>query len=243
MEEEFEGELKEIDPNRIIDQKKFDDLDNFFLALGLIFNDLKGVVLFEKMLVERFRKPKTSEVSVQRGEYGGLLIQIVKISSALISEFFKLLEENRDIINSFRFKKILKDVNISEREMWSDIIKIVFGENLKKSDFSEKLIRVRNNITFHYYQSPRNLRNGFIDFFFKRDVKQCNNKAYYSIKKNMTMGNTRFYYVDAAEQGCLNIIFGDYDGHRKEVSGVISEMNFAIAALIKEYIRTRPYKN
>src|SRR5574343_423836 len=107
MEEEFEGDLKKIDPRRIIDPKKSNnDIDNFFLVLGLVFNDLKGIVLFERMLLEKFRKPEFVEVSIQCGEYNGFSLQISKVFGGIINEFFKFLSKNKKILLKGEFQQI-----------------------------------------------------------------------------------------------------------------------------------------
>lgn len=243
MEEEFVGKLQKIDPKRIIDPKKSNELDDFFLTLALIFNDLKGIVLFERMMIERFRKPEVKECSVQCGEYGGLLVETSKFFGGVINEFFIFLSKNKDIVNSWSFGEILKAINKSERELWEEIINTVFNKIEGASDFSKTLKMIRNHVAFHYYGSHENLRDGFINFFFKKEKIQHNEFAYYSMGEPMTMENTRFYYIDAAEQEYLNSLSNDYELFKNNVSKMILKMNFTIAALIKEYIRTRPHKN
>jgi len=241
--EEFVGELQKINPQRIINHQEPSHLDNFFLTLALVFNDLKGIVLFERMMIERFRRPDIGECSVQCGEYGGLLVETSKFFGGVINEFFIFLSKNKDVIDSYTFKGILKSINKEERQLWEEIIDIAFNKVGGASDFSKILKIIRNHIAFHYFGSHEDLKNGFISFFFKKDKIQHNEFAYYSMGNPMTMENTRFYYIDAAEQEYLNSLSKDYELFKKDVSKIIIKMNFAIAALIKEYIRTRPHKN
>ena len=73
--QEFKGELKYIKPYRLIKGDKDDPLARFFLVLAVIFNDLKGLALFEKLVSDIYRKEKPEEVSVQVGELGEYLLK------------------------------------------------------------------------------------------------------------------------------------------------------------------------
>ena len=44
---EFEGILQEITPSLIIDPEKDSGMDDFFLVLALVFNDLKNIKKIE----------------------------------------------------------------------------------------------------------------------------------------------------------------------------------------------------
>ena len=52
MTKQFKGELKWINPQLLISEKNHDKIESFFLGLGVIFNDLKGLILFERMLIK-----------------------------------------------------------------------------------------------------------------------------------------------------------------------------------------------
>ncbi len=244
MKERFLGELKYISPARLIKKGENDKLADFFLVLGSIFNDLKGFILFEKLVTENYQKPEPKEITAHAGEYGGVLIQIHKMIASTIHEFFRFLNENEDILKSKDFKELLTRLSTHYRERWDEIIAVAFNKIPEASAFTETLVKIRNNVGFHYYQSGKNLRKGFINKFFNKE-KSSDNKnesAYYTIGENM--GSTRFFYCDASVEEFLFITTGNDSLSPKtkymgQVRAIIDDMNFAIASILKEYIRMR----
>jgi hypothetical protein len=60
---EFVGIRDEISPKFLIDEKEKKDFQSFFLILGLIFNDIKGLIFFQKTIEDLYRRPNFDEVS------------------------------------------------------------------------------------------------------------------------------------------------------------------------------------
>lgn len=235
------GELKHIEPSRLIKEGVKSPIDNFFLVLAVIFNDLKGLVLFEKLIQDRYRDPLDNEVSSHSGECAGIFSQIYKIFVANIQEFFLFLKVKKDILETTEFKILLSKTNKDTQDKWKDIIDIAFDKSPKGSEFSEYLLRTRNNVSFHYYQSDKNLRKSFLNFFNKKEKMKKNDFAYYSAGENME--GTRFFYADAAIEEFLRDGTGntkEFDmKYQKEISRIISEMNLAILRLLKIYLKNR----
>jgi len=246
MKSKFLGELKYIDPSRLMKEQEEDKFANFFLVLGHIFNDLKGLLLFERLITEHYEKPEAEEVSVHSGEVGGIFMQIQKMIASTIHEFFKFLKEHKETISGREFKVLLDRMPTYARERWEEIEEVAFDRIPAASVFTNTLVRIRNNIGFHYYQSGQNLRNGFINKFFTRDKsnKNRNEFAYYSMGENMR--DTRFFYCDAAAEEFFFITAGvdevsDKSNYRAQLGAIVEDMNLAIRTLIREYLRTRPH--
>ncbi len=237
-----EGELRHIEPDRLIKEDTDSDLDNFFLVLAVIFNDLKGIVLFEKLVTDNYRKVPFEEISVHAGNYGGVFTQTYKILVANIQEFLKFLNEKKDILNTSEFKNILGKTNKDIQARWEDIVNVAFNKTVQNSEFTNYLVRVRNNVAFHYYQSDKNLKKAFCNIFHKKEKNIRNSLAYYSIGENME--STRFFYADATIEEYLRSGVSDVDNfdmkYKEKVSKMIFDMNFAISRLLKEYLRNRP---
>ena len=244
--EEFLGELKSIAPKRLIKESQADDVADFFLVLAAIFNDLKGLVLFDKLVVDHYRLPGVTEVSVHSGSYGGVRIQMYKLLVATINEIFEFLKVSKSVLDTGEFALILNALPRPRREQWNAIVDIAFDRTPAASDFTKTLIQARNNVAFHYYQSGKNLRKGFIGKFFKKEKNNINKNedAYYAVGENM--GKTRFFYADAAleEYLAMNSVTRELDTkekHQQLVRTIINDMNATIALLLKEYLRARPY--
>lgn len=243
---EFQGNLKKIVAQRLIKENSDDDVADFFLVLAIIFNDLKGLVHFDQLILQIYRKPELTEVSAHTGEYGGLRIQLYKLLVATINEFFEFVKEHQGILNTGEFGLILKALPRERREQWEGIVDIATGKTPTASSFTKTLLQARNNVAFHYYQSAKNLRKGFVGKFFKKEKNDTNkNKfAYYSIGENMEQ--TRFYYADAATEEYLAINSGikelpTKEEYEKQIRTIIHDMNVTIALLLKEYLRARPH--
>ena len=78
--QKFKGELKHIEPYRLIEENKNDPIANFFLVLAVVYNDLKGIILFEKLIFDMYEPVlSTDKPSVHASEYGGIFTQTRKI--------------------------------------------------------------------------------------------------------------------------------------------------------------------
>ena len=58
------------------------------------------------------------------------------------------------------------------------------------------------------------------------------------------MGETRFYYCDAAMEGSmLNLMKKMKGDYVDKLGDVFRDVNFTIMAIMKEYLRQRPHRN
>lgn len=231
---EFKGFPQGVDSNWIINKDNPKDLDDFFLGLGLIFNDIKGVLFFLGSLDEDYKKPKeTDEVSAHLGEYGGIKTQLWKLVIAIISEFFVFLRKNQSVVNGVQFQLYYKKLDKDLQKSWKEIYSAAVYEN-KTDSFFSKIARVRSNITFHY--SGEELRSGFIDTFIKDKKNKFNEQAFYSLGSRME--ESRFYYCDAAVQAYLvkQLAIDDGDYTRKS-RFFIELMNQVIFNLMRIHLK------
>lgn len=224
---EFPGRLEAILPEILVGEKS-DDMQNFFLILGLIFNDLKGLLFFRKLIGDIYREPKDNEITAHAGEHNGLINQINRLVMSTVSEFFIFIDKNKTIINSQNFLFLLERGRspIFKKE-WKELV------NLDGSKHTLAMIaRVRSNTTFHYDHSGKELRRGFRNFFDKKSNKTPHReRAYYSLNKNMEQ--TRIYYSDAAAQGYVNNLMKIED--MTKIINAVERMTFTLQWLLKTY--------
>lgn len=239
----FKGELKYIEPYRLLKKDKNNEIDNFFLVLAVVFNDLKGIDFFERIIIDTYKQPIFEEISVHSGEYSGILTQTRKILISNLQEFLLFLRKNEKILLSAEFKDILSKTNKDIQNKWNNIVDIAFdnkSENIH--DFTEYLIKVRNNIAFHYYQ-PKGFKKAFCNFFYKKDRIKQNDFAYYSLGEEIE--TTRYYYADAAVQEYLrsttdeDVKVLDFK-YRAEIGMILSNVSLTILRLQKAYLKNRP---
>lgn len=203
MKEEFIGDLKYIDPRKLITENNSNDVENFFLVLSCIFNDLKGILLFETMLIEKYKKPEDEERNVHSGNYYGTLVYINKLMLSTINEFIIFLQKNINVFDDPEFKIILSKLPKTQSKYWNDMISYISDEKMNSNNFLKTIIKIRSNIGFHFDHSGTQLRKGYISRFFGQTTDLGSQLAYYSIGENIA--TTRFFFADAATSEYLSL--------------------------------------
>lgn len=248
MKKEFGGNLEWIDPNKIIKEDEDNKVGSFFVGLGVIFNDLKDLILFEQLIADNYRQPEIKERSSHSGSFGGLLVHINRLFVGIINEFFIFLKENEDILSTAEFKNICKKLPREERENWNGMVEAANGRLPKVSGFLKTLLLIRNNIGYHYYQSGKILSKGFVSRFSNEQQDKRNEKAYYSIDE--TIEKTRFYFSDAAVEEALFIETGkgerkkftndpNVEKYQMQMKATIYTMTKTIMLLLKKFLQSR----
>jgi len=212
--------------------------------LALVFNDIKGLTHFHDF-VKEFRKPALGEVSGHAGVYGGIRLQIFKMSVGVLNEFLKFLRENKELFESTEFKQYIHGLSVDSTTLWELLVTTSSNGKDKNSQARKKLLaRIRNETAFHYSQSSDALKTGFrIKFFGPKFQKESGaNAAYYSATKTDYDG-IRFYYADAALEGYLEERLSEV-GDSSVVVGDIYELMIAvskvIADILDEYHKMKP---
>jgi hypothetical protein len=230
---EFAGKLEEINPSKLINEEKEDPFQSFFIALGLIFNDFKGLILLDKLLRKSYRKPEDSEVSVQQGEYAGIRVQINKLIIAVFREFLDFLKQNKNVTGDIRFLLLLKGLSPSDNQKWKEVLNLIQEKKVGSTKFLEMLQIIRSNIAFHYDHSGKILRKGFIESLIKNKEQQPQYKrAMYSLGDNME--TTRFYFSDAAAGAYMKTLIPEEIS--RDLMNLGDDMNRLIAVIMKQYI-------
>ncbi len=238
--EEFKGELKSIAANKIITKEKISDYDNFFLVLGLIFNDLKDLIFLSDLFNKTYKNPVldgSEPPSAHLGQWGGVQNHFNRLMVGTMSEFIIFLQKNDKIINSFKFKLFVKKLPGQTKKDWDEILDIIKGSESK--DFLSKIARIRSNVTFHYDQSLEELRSGFIRKFIDSPKNIYNEKAFYSFGDDIW--DTRIYYCDgAAEEYYKKHMNYDSDiNYEKDLRDLIKKTNDTLRLMMEIYIKQK----
>ena len=239
----FSGELKKIEPRRLLDIKKRDLVSEFFLVLSIFYNDLKSLTFFAVQVDKYFTVTNIQQISVATGEYGGLKSYLDRLIYGVIYEFFDFIKDSAEIVEMDEFKHIYNRLNIPQRQNWDTIVLIARDKLPEENiNFLAILKVIRNNLAFHYDQAAKVLKNGFIDFFVNDKKTPANEIAYYSTGNNMR--ETRYFFADAAGQRSIEseiekrTKIGAKD-FKDRVNSVFEGLNMTIMALMKEFIRYR----
>lgn len=248
MAKRFDGELKWIDPNHLISRDKYNRVESFFLGLGVVFNDLKGLILFERMLIETYEKPQSGETTYHAGEYGGVIVYIQKLIASTISEFFMFLKKNNEVFNTSEFREVINRISKSDRDYWCKLVAAAHGRYPTIDNLLKTIVQIRSNVTFHYDHSGKILRNAYVSRFFGNTKDDKNKYAYYSVGNSIA--ETRFYFSDAAVEEALHIAAGkrpkensigdpSLEKFQGQVLDTIDVMSATIAAILKNYIQMK----
>src|SRR3989338_4013317 len=242
----FKGELNEITPSFLVTESN--RVEGFFLGLGVVFNDLKGFVLFEKMLQEKYEAPSADEITSHAGNYSGVLVQIQKLAASTINEFFVFLEKNTVVFKTNEFKEISNRLSKSDKVLLDGMVSAANGNLPGAEGLLKTLVKIRSNIAFHYDHSGKILRNAYVSRFFG-DAKDAKNKfAYYSLGDSIEL--TRFYFSDAAVEEAIHIAAGkkpkecskgdsSLAKYYTEVREALTVVGSLIMSLLKNYIQLR----
>lgn len=239
---EFKGEISHISPHKLIQKDKNNDFDNFFLVLGLIYNDLKDIIFFVDSFNKSYREPKydgSEEPSVHLGQCGGIQNHINRLVIGLISEFFIFLEKNNEVTSSINFQLFIKKLPEEVRNDWFNLLGTLDNES---EDFLSKIARIRSNIAFHYDQSLTELRSGFIEKFFGVNKDKSSEYAFYSL--GGTMETTRFYYCDGSVEAYSKKLLGSSpeDNYFENVRDLIPKINKTIGNIMVFYLAQKNKK-
>ena len=246
---EFEGNVRRRSPS-IFAGKGNREVENFFIALAAVYNDLKGVFALMNLIDDVYRIPDRdkNEISAHVGERSGVRDQLVRILISITHEFLKLLEENNGVFSTSDFRIVLGRVRSTERANWKQMVAIATGEKMtsEATEFRKFLAICRNKVGFHY--DSEMMRSGYDRIFFQRSKNAGNEAAMYSLES--TMRTSRFYFADAAQQEAMALSAIKATGSvsdddvRKILemhSDFVSDMHRAIWHLLKEYINSRPH--
>lgn len=248
MGKKFGGKLNWVDPKLLVDENNHNKVDGFFITLGVVFNDLNGLLMFESLLVSNYEKPETIEATNHAGHYWGLLLQVHKLLVSTISEFFVFLKKSTDVFSEVEFKQVLERLSKSDESLWSGVVAAAHGRLNSVNSFLNAIVQIRSNIAFHYDHSGKVFRGGYISKFFGKNRDDSNKSAYYSLNDNPQ--ETRFFFSDAAAEECLNIAAGKkfkdsplgdpaIKEYRAKIGETIVALNRIISILLKNYIQKR----
>ena len=233
-------------PLKYFDPKAFQALDkdeqavcNFILMLALIYNDFKDLswayVHMEKCKPPMIPLPTPTPYI---GQYTGMNLHLTKLFHSLLFAFAELIKNNLDVLNHQLFAEILKQIHKDNKSNWNRLVSFSKGETDENDAELYEISRlIRHNLAFHYHQ-PKFLSGGYNHFFSKKDTP-TNQNAF--ISYGASLEATRFYFADAAVQGCFEQNISKEKAGRlnptlKDISGKINE---TLHNIITSFIQLR----
>ena len=231
--------LERFDPQAFCsDDRAEQAVCDFVLMLALVFNDFKDLLWALTQL--EANKPDLTQITTQRGQYGGMQFHITKLLHALIFDLSELIQKNEDAINHPLFKKTLDAMRGQTKARWNDVVRIARGQVTNDERALSKVSElVRHNISAHYYQ-PRFLSAGYRKHFgLKLDPAYQNG----FISRGDSLRTSRFYFADAGVSGCFaTLTEGQLDDLRKTMADFADAINKALYDLVQNFILVRGFR-
>ncbi len=226
----FKGELKYLNPNKILNINDDQKVDSFFLALGLIFNDLKGIHIFAQTIQNIYKKPEEVETTYHAGEYNGLMSQLDRLTIGIISEFFELVNKQKEIFNDMNYKSIINSLHKETVNDWNIILKT-------NDQILRKISNIRSNVVHHYdYQNLERLKEGYNHAFFGQRKKFPQHKnAFYSTGKKIQ--EIRFFYCDAAAEDYIHKTLSD--NGKSDLKKITNKLLVTIGSIVIGYVKMK----
>jgi hypothetical protein len=238
--QEFTGKLEEISPKKIISKDESNDFDNFFLVLGLIYNDLKDLIFFLDLINKTYDRPTmdgTEEPSVHLDEWGGIQNHMNRLMISFMSEFLSFLDKNKKVMGTIRFQLLEKSLPKNIKNDWFKIVQVTGDE--KENNFILNMKKIRNKVSFHFDLSLKELRTGFINKFYIAPKDKYNKEAFYSLGGSME--TSRFFYCDGAVEEYLkeHMKASSEENYFKNIRDLVERTNMVILFMMKEYINSK----
>lgn len=227
------AEARTLDPHLLLKSAK-DEMGAIFLAFALVLNDFKGILWFDQVLLDS--KPDEETVDEVSGQWHGMHEFVTKFILGLVHEFLVALQKNKDLVLSDEMEGYVRMLPKPARKKWRTLVRIAHGERSRRGDkLSSYLARVRNNLSFHYYD-PKMLAKGFVAHFSTESDDPRYQKAFFS--HGATMASTRYYYADAAVESAIEEIF-ESDRVNPEIKQLVEDISGSVSGLILTFIQMR----
>jgi hypothetical protein len=212
-----------------------DAVGRFFLVLAVAYNDLKGVLLLERHILQYGRPPR-HDFTERAGEWRGVATQVHRLLAGIMHEVLEAIGRDWRLVPAATKTALVESLEPMEREAWQELE----AAARPGSGHGKVLKYIRTKGAFHY--DPDELMAGYRRQFVddaKTKPHPSNTSLQYSIGRSMA--ETRFYFADGAAQRLLlsRSIAGEPDRTDTQLVKFGRQMNRGVAPMIASFIRLR----
>jgi len=226
------AELEHFDSRAFIaDEKSTQACCDFVLALALVFNDLKGLLLADSLLIGQAPKDLFTRTR-ELGAFGGLHLQAFRILLGVLHELLHLVKTERSSRESPHFRRVVKNLPKTTRTAWEKLV-LASEANIASDEDVRLLVIARNTVAYHYGSKA-------IGLGFRRAFGGVSEQPILS--RGSSISTTRFYFADRAAQSSLQLTFGDDDLENyflKKNRELIPGIAFALFSIVTGFIKSR----
>jgi hypothetical protein len=236
----FEERLAQLAPLETFDPKAFrgdssvpQELCDFVLALALVYNDFRDVVVAQGLLNAALPND-TSTPTPRLGELGGIHAHLNRLMAALVHELAKLIERSDHLLSHPFFESLVKKLPRAAREAWSSVVDAT-KKNTATDSLSRLVLFARHKVAFHYdaEEIGRGYRRAFID-----DPSRVP-----FVSRGDNMAKSRFYFADAAADTYLRTsadkqVVEEFFSAKLDL---FDEINHALRELVSRFVNERRF--
>lgn len=203
---------------------------DFVLSLALAFNDLRDLLIAERLL--RSTGTEDKRATVERGQFGGAQVHLFRLLAGFLHELVDLIRKERKSPCHPFFKSLLSEIPTPAVSMWRTVVDTAFASGPHGNDFGRFLFDTRNTVAFHY--DSKVIGRGFRARFEDRE-----GPPFASI--GSSMAETRFYFGDAAAQEVMWQKAGadSVDEFLKDRWEILNPVSHALREIVTHFIRMR----
>ncbi|MFH2203115.1 MAG: hypothetical protein ABIJ96_08385 [Elusimicrobiota bacterium] len=215
------------------------DACTFVLALAIAFNDLSDR-LWAYAMLKTCRDHVPVGPTSRSGDIGGKHFHVVKLLYSCFSEIAELIAKHPKVQDHSVFKEAVRLMKKDNREHWNALVDFSNSKaSGPKSPLMQALLRVRNKVSNHY-SDLKYINRGYRRFFEDASVPGRDDAF---ISRGKAMQDTRFFFADAAVQGCFETL--TELGTKEEIADKLSDLtrvvNMAIYNLIERFVEARGF--
>jgi hypothetical protein len=209
-------------------------LCDFVLALAVIYNDFKDVLMGHELLssveIGDRRRP-TPQLALHNGVRNGLL----RIQAAVVHELIALIKRSEGVLSEPFFERLERQLSTGGREAWRTLRDIALDRS-SADPLAKVLLLVRHKVAFHYdaEQIGLGFRYAFVSPKTHGEPLLC---------RGTSLAATRFCFADAAAQSY--VAQKAQSAEAKEFlegkSQLLHRLHHALFEIVTRFIQARGY--
>jgi hypothetical protein len=235
----YHGEIAKLAPLEKFDVSAFiaDDTAtqgscDFVLALAVVFNDIKDLVLAENLLLSVWPENATS-ATPECGSAAGLHLHFFRLLFGVLHELLNLIRQEAGAQANPMFRKVIRLLPKRQAKAWAALV--TASKITTSADPDVKyLLLARNKVAYHYERKA-------IGQGYRRAFASTNETTF--VSRGSSIETSRFYFADRAVQSYLQQIFGDnqLENYFLQKPKLIAEIAGALHAIVTKFVEGRGF--
>lgn len=205
---------------------------DFVLALALAFNDIKGLLLGDHLLIGQVPADRVTPTR-ELGAFAGSHLHFIRVLLGVVRELLFLVKNERAARDHPLFQTVIKKLPKATRQAWAKVITASDAEASSDADI-RFLVTARNTVSYHY--GSKAIGRGY-----RRAFKDTDQQIFVSRGPNISA--TRFYFADRAAESYLQLEFGDQDAEKYFIDrpAFLTDIASSLCLIVEGFVTARGF--